>query len=200
MVLTVIPSPINASAMEGKISSLPQKETHPLTAIHATHQSSTQESRRRRPARTGLPRPIVLPMHRGCPAHILAPQTQSTPRRHGRNRNPIHSSPSSAQDHHRPASHRKCRTTRDLVLPILHVSPTRILRCSLTSHSTRQPCPSLAMLEYKMEDTSLSAQIWTPHLSITQTDLVYKIENYSCGCSSGNSGLCFYVLYMFPFL
>jgi hypothetical protein len=42
------------------------------------------------------------------------------------------------------------------------------------------------MLEYKMEDTSLSAQIWTPHLSKTQTELVYKIENYSCGCSSDN--------------
>jgi hypothetical protein len=45
------------------------------------------------------------------------------------------------------------------VLPILRVSPAQILRCSSTSHSTRQPRPNLAMLEYKMEDTSLSAQI-----------------------------------------
>jgi hypothetical protein len=73
-----------------------------------------------------------------------------------------------------------------LILPILHASSAQILRCSSTSHSMRQPHPDLAMLEYKMEDTSLSAQIWTPHLSETQTDLVYKIENYSCGCSSGN--------------
>jgi hypothetical protein len=74
---------------------------------------------------------------------------------------------------------------RHLILLILRASPARILRCSSTSHSTRQPRPDLAMLEYKM-DTSLSAQIWTPHLSETQTDLVYKIENYACGCSSVN--------------
>jgi hypothetical protein len=30
---------------------------------------------------------------------------------------------------------------------------------SHSSHSTRQPRPDLAMLEYEMEDTSLSAQI-----------------------------------------
>jgi hypothetical protein len=142
MVLTAIPSPINASAMEGKIPSLPQKETHPLAAIHASQQSSTQESHRRRLA--GPPRPIVLPMHRRCPAHILRAQMQSTPRRHGRNHNPIPSSPSSAQDHHRPASHRKCRTTPAIsffplyapappgscdarVLPILRASPAQIL-------------------------------------------------------------------------
>jgi hypothetical protein len=34
MVLATIPSPINASAMEGKIPLLPQKETHPLATIH----------------------------------------------------------------------------------------------------------------------------------------------------------------------
>jgi hypothetical protein len=78
------------------------------------------------------------------------------------------------------------RPPRHLILPILRTSHARILRCSSTSHSTRQPRLDLAMLEYKMEDTSLSAQIWTPHLSETQTDLVYKIENYSCGCSSDN--------------
>jgi hypothetical protein len=54
---------------------------------------------------------------------------------------------------------------RHLILPILRVSPARILRCSSTFHSTRQPRPNIAMLEYKMEDTSLSAQILTPHLS-----------------------------------
>jgi hypothetical protein len=48
---------------------------------------------------------------------------------------------------------------RHLILPILRASPARIFRCSSTSHSTRQPRPDLAMLEYKMEDTSLSAQI-----------------------------------------
>jgi hypothetical protein len=75
---------------------------------------------------------------------------------------------------------------RHLILPILRVSPASIFWCSSTSHYTRQPHPDLAMLEYEMEDTSLSAQIWTPHLSEAQTDMVYKIENYSCGCSSDN--------------
>jgi hypothetical protein len=36
MVLAAIPSPINASVMEAKILPLPQKETHPLAAIHAS--------------------------------------------------------------------------------------------------------------------------------------------------------------------
>jgi hypothetical protein len=72
-----------------------------------------------------------------------APQTQSTAHRHGRNCNPIPSSPSSAQDHHWPATHRKRGTT-----PPSH-----------SSHSTRQPRPDLVKLEYKMEDTSLSTQI-----------------------------------------
>jgi hypothetical protein len=40
---------------------------------------------------------------------------------------------------------------RHLILPILRASPVQILRCSSTSHSTRQPHPNLAMLEYKME-------------------------------------------------
>jgi hypothetical protein len=48
---------------------------------------------------------------------------------------------------------------RHLILSILRVSPVWIFRCSSTSHSTRQPRPDLAMLEYEMEDTSLSAQI-----------------------------------------
>jgi hypothetical protein len=87
-----------------------------------------------------------------------APQTQSTPRRHGRNRNPIPSSPSSTQNHHRPTFHRKCMTPA-ISLPILRVSPAHILRCSSTSHSTRQPRLDLVMIEYKMEDTSLSSQI-----------------------------------------
>jgi hypothetical protein len=56
--------------------------------------------------------------------------------------------PSQVQDH-----------PRHLVLPTLCASPARILRCSSTSHSTCQPRPDLVMLEYKMEDTSLSAQI-----------------------------------------
>jgi hypothetical protein len=61
-----------------------------------------------------------------------APQTQSMPRRHGRNHNPIPSSSSSAHDHHRPASHRKCRTT-----PPSH-----------SSHSMSEPRLDLPMLEY----------------------------------------------------
>jgi hypothetical protein len=175
MVLASIPSPINASAMEGKISSLPQKETHPLAAIHASQQSSTQEFHRRR--RAGPPRPIILPMHRGCPAHILhAP-------------NAIHTSLPWKESQLNPIA--STGPPRHLILPILRASPARILRCSSTSHSTRHPLPDLAMLEYKIEDTSLSAQIWTPHLSETQTDLVYKIENYSCGCSSDNFRLVF---------
>jgi hypothetical protein len=48
---------------------------------------------------------------------------------------------------------------RHLILHILRASPARILRCSSTSHSTRQPRLDLVMLEYKMEDTSLSTQI-----------------------------------------
>jgi hypothetical protein len=48
---------------------------------------------------------------------------------------------------------------RHLILPILRASLARILRCSSTSHSTCQPRPNLAMLEYKMEDNSLSTQI-----------------------------------------
>jgi hypothetical protein len=48
---------------------------------------------------------------------------------------------------------------RHLILPILRVSLAWTFRCSSTSHSTRQPRPDLAMLEYEMEDTSLSAQI-----------------------------------------
>jgi hypothetical protein len=71
MVLAAIPSLINALAMEGKIMSLSQKETHHLAAIQALQQSSTQESHRRRPPHAGPPRPIILPMHRGCPAYIL---------------------------------------------------------------------------------------------------------------------------------
>jgi hypothetical protein len=100
-----------------------------------------------------------FPCTADAPPIFSAPQTQSTPRRHGRNRNPIPSSLSSAQDHHRPASIACAGPPRHLILPILRVSPAQILRCSSTSHSTRQPRPNLAMLEYKMEDTSLSAQI-----------------------------------------
>jgi hypothetical protein len=48
---------------------------------------------------------------------------------------------------------------RHLILPILRASPARILRCSSTSHPTCQPRPNLAMLEYRMEDNSLSTQI-----------------------------------------
>jgi hypothetical protein len=118
--------------MKGKILSLPQKETHPLVAIHASQQSSTQESIADDP-RAGPPRPIVLPMHRGyAPPISSASQTQSTPRQYRRNHDPIPSSLSSAQDHHRSTSHRKCRTT-----PPSH-----------SSHPTRQPRPDLAMLEY----------------------------------------------------
>ena len=168
MVLATIPSPINALAMEGKIMSLPQKETHPLAAIHASQQSSTQESHRRR--RTGSPRPIILPMHRGCPAHTLhasPPWKESQPNplvAIQRTGPPSACIPSQVQDHpaisffpfYAPAPPGSCNAR---VLPILHASPARILLCSSTSHSTRQPHLDLAMLEYEMEDTSLSAQI-----------------------------------------
>jgi hypothetical protein len=133
--------------MEGKIMSLPHKETHPLTAIHTSQQSSAQESHRRRPARVGPPCPIVLPMHRGCPAHILrtpnaihasSPWKESQP-------NPLVAiqctGPPSAriplqvQDHpaisffpfYAPTPPGSCDAR---VLPILRASPAQILRCS----------------------------------------------------------------------
>jgi hypothetical protein len=136
----------------------PQKETYPLVAIHASLQYNMQESHCRR--RAGPP--IVqsfFPCTANGPPISSTPQTQSTPRRHGRNRNPIPSSPSSAQDHHWPASHRKAGPPNYVILPILRVSPAWTFRCSSTFHSKRQPRPDLAMLEYEIEDTSLSAQI-----------------------------------------
>jgi hypothetical protein len=122
-----------------------------------------------------MPRPYP-----SCPKrnpHIAAMEgiaTQS-PRRHPVQRTTIgpHPIASAGPPHH-------------LILPILRASPAWIFWCSSTSHSTRQPHIDLAMLEYEMKDTSLSAQFWTPHLSETQTNLVYKIENYLCGCSSVN--------------
>jgi hypothetical protein len=78
------------------------------------------------------PAQSFFPCTADAPPISSTPQTQSTSRRHGRNRNPIPSSPSSAQDHHRLASHRKYRTT----------SPSH------SSHFTRQPRPNLAMFEY----------------------------------------------------
>jgi hypothetical protein len=145
MVLAAIPSSINVSAMEAKISSLPQKETHPLAAIHASLQSSTQESHRRR--RAGPPCLIVLPMHRGCPAHILRapdaihaspPWKESQPnplvaiQRIGP---PLARIPSQVQNHpaisffqfYAPAPP---RSSDARVLPILRASLTQILRCS----------------------------------------------------------------------
>jgi hypothetical protein len=129
MVLATIPSPTNASAMEGKIPSLP--ETHPLTAIHASQQSSTQESHCRRHAGPPIAQSF-FPCTVDAPSISFGPQTQSTLHHYGRNHNPIPSSPSSAHDYHRPASHRKCRTT-----PPSH-----------SSHSTRRPRLDLLMLEY----------------------------------------------------
>jgi hypothetical protein len=158
MVLTAIPSPINASAMEGKIPSLLRKHI-PSPLSTPCRYPARRNPIADDPHAQDHPAQSFFPCTADAPPISSTPQTQSTPRRHGRNRNPIPSSPSSAQDHHRPASHRKCRTTRHLVLPILRASPARILRCSCTSHSTRQPRPDLAMLEYKMEDTSLSPQI-----------------------------------------
>jgi hypothetical protein len=48
---------------------------------------------------------------------------------------------------------------RHFILLILRANPAWIFRCSSNSHSTHQPRPDPAMLEYEMEDTSLSAQI-----------------------------------------
>ena len=146
MVLAAIPSPINASVMEAKILPLPQKETHPLAAIHASQQSSTQESHRQR--RVVPPRPIVLcPMHRGCPAHIpLAPNAiHASPPWKESQPNPLIAIqrtgppsariPSQVQDH--PAisffpfyASALPRSSDARVLPIIRVSPTQILRCS----------------------------------------------------------------------
>jgi hypothetical protein len=162
MVLAAIGHGRKNPVIEGNTS--PRRYPRLAAIQHAGIPSSMTCARRTTPPNRSFHAP------RMCPAHILRTQTQSTSRHYGRNRNPIPSSPSSAQDQHRPTSHRKCRTATP----------------SHSSHSTRQPRLDLAMLEYKMEDTSLSAQIWTPHLSETQTDLVYKIENYSCGYSSDN--------------
>jgi hypothetical protein len=82
-----------------------------------------------------------------CLAAMEGITTQS-PRRHPAHRTTIGPHPIASAG---PPCH--------LILPILRASPARIFRCSSTSHSTRQPRPDLAMLEYKMEDTSLSAQI-----------------------------------------
>jgi hypothetical protein len=159
----------------------PQKETHPLAAIqHAGIPSPTTRARSTTPPNRSSHAPrMPLPY---APHPKLNPRlatmagiaTQS-PHRH-----PVHMTTIG------PHPIASAGPFRHLILPILRAIPTRILRCSSTSHSTCQPHPDLAMLEYKMEDTSLSAQIWTPHLSETQTYLVYKIENYSCGYSSGN--------------
>jgi hypothetical protein len=113
-----------------------------------------------------------FPCTMDAPPISSAPQTQSTPRRHGRNRNPMPSSPSSAQDHHRPASHRKCRTTPAIsffpfyvpappgscdtrVLPILSASPAQILRCS----SIRWKTPLWA-LKYEHHTSLKHKQTW----------------------------------------
>jgi hypothetical protein len=52
-----------------------------------------------------------------------APQTQSTPHRHGRNRNPIPSSPSCTQNHHCLTSHRKCMTPAISLFPFYASAP-----------------------------------------------------------------------------
>jgi hypothetical protein len=131
MVLVAIPSPVNVLAMEGKITSLPQKETHPLAAIHASQQSNTQESHRRR--RAGPPRPIVLPMHHGCPAHIL------------RAPNAIHALPPWKELQPNPLI-----AIQRTGPPSARI-PSQVCRTTLpshSSHSTCQPCLDLPMLKY----------------------------------------------------
>jgi hypothetical protein len=152
--------------MERKIPSLPQKETHPLAAIHASQQSSTQESHHRWPARTGPPRPIVLPMHRvprPYPPHpkrnprlittqsLVAIQCTGAPSAH---------IPSQVQDHptisffpfYAPAPPRSCDAR---VFPILRASPAQILRCS----SIRWKTPLWA-LKYEHHTSLNHKQTW----------------------------------------
>jgi hypothetical protein len=117
-------------------------------------QFSTQESHCRWRAEPPIAQSF-FPCNADAPPISFAPQTQSTSRRHGRNCNPIPSSPSSAHDHHWPASHRKCRTTPP----------------SYSSHSTRQPRLDLPMLEYftfyaPAPPRSCDARVWDGrHLS-----------------------------------
>jgi hypothetical protein len=95
-----------------------------------------------------MPRPYPpRPKRNPCLATMEGIATQS-PRRHLAHRTTIGLHPIASAG-----------PPRYLILPILHANPTWIFRCSSTSHSTRQPRPDLAMLEYEMEDTSLSAQI-----------------------------------------
>jgi hypothetical protein len=93
----------------------------------ATIQLAGIPSRRR----AGPPRPIVLPMHRGCPAHIPhAP-------------NAIHASPPWKESTQFPRRHPAHKTTIG-PHPIASAWPPP----SHSSHSTRQPHPYLVMLEY----------------------------------------------------
>jgi hypothetical protein len=183
MVLAAIPSPINALAMEGKnhhrrkhiLSPLSMPHSNPARRNPIADDAQDHSLPNRSSHAPRMPRPYpARPKRNPRLAAMEGIATQSL------HRHPAHSTTIGL---HAIAS---AGPPRHLILPILRVSPAWIFRCSSTSHSTRQPHPDLAMLEYEMEGTSLSAQIWTPHLSETQTYLVYKIENYSCGCSSDN--------------
>jgi hypothetical protein len=147
MVLAVIghgkKNPITAT--EGNTS--PRRYPRLAAIQHAGIPSSMTRAHRTTPPNRSSHAPRAPPIS-------SAPQTQSTPHHNPIScRHPVHRSTigphpiaSAGPPHH-------------LILPILRASPAQILRCSSISNSTRQPRPDLAMLEYKMEDTSLSTQI-----------------------------------------
>ena len=131
MVLAAIPSPINASAMEGK-------NHHRRKHIPSPLSTPRSNPARRNPIADDAqdhPAQSFFPCTADAPPISSTPQTQSTPHRHGMNRNPIPSSPSSAQDHlaisffpfYAPAPPGSCDAR---VLPILRARPAQILRCS----------------------------------------------------------------------
>jgi hypothetical protein len=108
------------SHVRKKILSLPQKETHPLVAIHTSQQSTRRNpiatTRRTTPPNRSshaprMPRPYPpRPKHNPCLAAMEGI-------------NPIPSSPSSAQNHHRPTSHRECMTPAISFFPFYVSAP-----------------------------------------------------------------------------
>jgi hypothetical protein len=140
MVLVAIPSPVNVSAMEGKITSLPQKETHPLAAIQHAGIPSPTTRRTTPPNRSShaprMPRPYPpRPKHNPRLAAMEGIATQST-HRHPAHRTTIGPHPiASLQDH--PAisffpfyALALLGPSDARVLPILRARPAQILRCS----------------------------------------------------------------------
>jgi hypothetical protein len=143
MVLAAIPSPINASAMEGKNHHRRKHIPSPLSTPRSNPARRNPMPTTRRTTHCL----IVLLMHRGCPAHILlAPNAihVSPPWKESqlnpfiviqRTVPPSACMPSQVQDH--PAisffpfyASAPPGSSDARVLPILRASPTQILRCS----------------------------------------------------------------------